>query len=52
MNLHKDKKFINLVKNQRFAVIATNDKDEPYTNLVSFMISEAVSYTHLRAHET
>jgi len=40
MNLHKDKKFINLVKNQRFAVIATNDKDEPYTNLVSFMISE------------
>jgi general stress protein 26 len=32
-------KFSNLLKNQRFAVIATQDKNEPYTNLVSFLVS-------------
>ena len=32
-------KFRNLLKNQRFAVIATQDKNEPYTNLVSFLVN-------------
>jgi general stress protein 26 len=29
-----------LFKEQRFAVIATQDKNEPYTNLVSFLIND------------
>jgi len=31
-------KISNLLKNQRFAVIATQDTNGPYTNLVSFLV--------------
>lgn len=31
-------KFSNLLKHQRFAVIATQDKNQPYANLVSFLV--------------
>jgi general stress protein 26 len=34
------KKISNLLKEQRFAVIATQDKNEPYTNLVTFLSSK------------
>ena len=33
-------KISNLLKTQRFAVIATQDKNEPYTNLVTFLASK------------
>jgi len=32
-------KIDNLLENQRFAVIATQDKNSPYTNLVTFLAS-------------
>jgi len=34
------KKFKDLLIDQRFAVIATQDENEPYTNLVSFLVSK------------
>ena len=37
MNRSINKKFKDLLMEQRFAVIATQDKNEPYTNLVSFL---------------
>ena len=33
-------KIANLLKEQRFAVIATQSKNEPYTNLVTFLVKE------------
>ena len=40
MNEILRKKLNNLLKEQRFAVIATQGKNEPYTNLVTFLASD------------
>ena len=40
MNESIRKKLGNLFKEQRFAVIATQANDEPYTNLVSFLVEK------------
>ena len=40
MKVHIKGKFSNLLKEQRFAVIAAQDQNEPYTNLVSFLVKD------------
>ena len=38
MNDNLNQKIVKLLEEQRFAVIATQGKTEPYTNLVSFLV--------------